>query len=253
MFAKERHQKIVSKLNKTGRVLVKDLAMEFDVSEDCIRKDLTILQKQNLLEKAYGGAIRVSTNRHLHGSSQRKELPDHERVAIAKKAIKTIEARDTLFLDISLTNVEIAKEIINRNIKVTVITNMIEILNILAPCNNVTLIFVGGQINEERDGFNDTLASSTVKNFVIDKSYIGLTGVDVFSNQVSTYRIDDGLFKKQIIANSKKSFLLVENRKFHEYGNFVFADLREIDFLLVSELPEKEFYEQLEKSNIELM
>lgn len=253
MFAKERHQKIVSKVNQLGRVLVKDLAMEFDVSEDCIRKDLTILQNQNLLEKAYGGAIRASTNRHLHGSSQRKELPDNERVVIAKKAIKTIEAGETLFLDISLTNVELAKEIINENINVTVITNMIDVLNILAPCNNVNLIFVGGQINEDRDGFNGTLANSILKNFVIDKAYVGLTGVDVFSNQVSTYRIDDGLFKKLVIANSKKSFLLVENRKFHEYGNFVFADLSEIDCLLVSDLPQNEFYEQLEKSNIEIM
>ncbi len=253
MFAKERHQRIVSKVNKTGRVLVKDLADEFDVSEDCIRKDLSILQKQNLLEKTYGGAMRINTNVHLHSSLQRKKLPDRERVAIATKAIGLIEEMDTVFLDISLTNVELARELARQNLNVTIITNMIEILNLISHCENISLIFIGGHINEDRDGFNDALATAILDNFIIDKAFVGLTGIDVFLNQVSTYRIDDGLFKKRIIDMSKKSYLLVENRKFNEYGNFIFTEINKVDGLLVSESPHKDILEQLEKKDIRII
>lgn len=253
MFAKERHQRIVTKINTTGRVLVKDLAVEFDVSEDCIRKDLTILQNQNLLEKTYGGAIKINTNRHLHSSYQRKNVFDNQRENIAQKAVKMIEENDTVFLDISLSNVAVARKLIELDVRFTIITNMIEILNILVSSHNINLIFIGGQINEDRDGFNGTLAMGIINKFVIDKSFIGLTGIDVFLNQVSTYRIDDGIFKKAVIDRSKKSYLLIESRKFNEYGNFVFTDLTSITGIVTSEKPQENILSQLETLDVKVI
>ena len=46
MLASERHEKIVEILNREGSVLVKDLSKKFDVTQDSIRKDLTILERK---------------------------------------------------------------------------------------------------------------------------------------------------------------------------------------------------------------
>lgn len=59
MLASERHEKIVEILNREGSVLVKDLSKKFDVTQDSIRKDLTILERKGLLKKTYGGAVKV--------------------------------------------------------------------------------------------------------------------------------------------------------------------------------------------------
>ena len=64
MLASERHEKIVEILNREGSVLVKDLSKKFDVTQDSIRKDLTILERKGLLKKTYGGAVEVRTNIH---------------------------------------------------------------------------------------------------------------------------------------------------------------------------------------------
>ena len=51
MLAKERHDQIIAKLNLEGNVRVKDLSRDFDVTEDCIRKDLTILEREGKLKR----------------------------------------------------------------------------------------------------------------------------------------------------------------------------------------------------------
>ena len=42
MLQQERHNQILAKLNLEGQVVVKELSQSFKVTEDCIRKDLTI-------------------------------------------------------------------------------------------------------------------------------------------------------------------------------------------------------------------
>lgn len=57
MLAEERRQPILELLVKDGRVIAKDLAGMFDLSIDSIRRDLTIMEEQGLLQKTYGGAV----------------------------------------------------------------------------------------------------------------------------------------------------------------------------------------------------
>ena len=61
MFLRERQDKIVSLVNAEGRVTVTALAERFDVTEDCIRKDLRQLEAAGALRKVYGGAVSVSS------------------------------------------------------------------------------------------------------------------------------------------------------------------------------------------------
>ena len=57
MFTEERLEAIEEKLQKDGKVRVKELSELFQVSEDCIRKDLKILENGGKLKRTYGGAI----------------------------------------------------------------------------------------------------------------------------------------------------------------------------------------------------
>ena len=58
MFLQERQNAIADLIAEQGRVAVADLAARFDVSEDCIRKDLKQLVEEGRAKKVYGGAIR---------------------------------------------------------------------------------------------------------------------------------------------------------------------------------------------------
>ena len=104
--------------------------MKYQVTEDCIRKDLAVLEKKGLLKKTYGGAMSIRTNPHLYSSLQRKDMNNEERIVIADKVISLLKNQDTIFLDISRTHVEVAKLFNQSTLTLNVITNMIEILDL---------------------------------------------------------------------------------------------------------------------------
>ena len=51
MFIEERYKYILDLLEKNGKVLVKDLSKEFNISESMIRKDLQFLEKEHMAEQ----------------------------------------------------------------------------------------------------------------------------------------------------------------------------------------------------------
>lgn len=57
MFTEERQATIQRFLVEKGKVRVKELSEEFQVTEDCIRKDLKALENAGKLKRTYGGAI----------------------------------------------------------------------------------------------------------------------------------------------------------------------------------------------------
>ena len=105
MLARERQNKIVEMVNTEGSVLVKELSELFDVTEDSIRKDLSLLEKKGLLNKTYGGAVKNRVNTHELYVSQRKGKNVEEKKEIARKDFELIEEGDLIFLDISTINI----------------------------------------------------------------------------------------------------------------------------------------------------
>ncbi|WRK52072.1 DeoR family transcriptional regulator [Coprobacillaceae bacterium CR2/5/TPMF4] len=79
MLQQERHNQILARLNLEGQVRVKDLSKDFNVTEDCIRKDLNILEKANKLKRIHGGATCMRSNLHTVNVSQRRDVRVEEK------------------------------------------------------------------------------------------------------------------------------------------------------------------------------
>lgn len=225
MLAEERQNMIVSLVNKNGSVLVKELSGQFEVTEDSIRKDLTLLQKKGLLRKTYGGAVKVRVNEQERYVSQRKGKNLEDKQAIARKALNIINENEVLFLDISTANLELAKALAESGIKVTVVTNMIDVMLTLAGESGVKLIFLGGTFSEGRDGFVGSLTNQEIKKFRFDKAFMGVVGVDLERNAVTTYAAEDAATKRTILECTNKAYMMLETRKFSLDGNYVYANV----------------------------
>ncbi len=226
MLAEERQNTIVSIVNENGSVLVKDLSKQFGVTEDSIRKDLTLLQKKGLLKKTYGGAMKVRRNEHEHTVKERIDHHIEDKKEIAQKALDLIADKEVIFLDISTSNVELAKKIAQSGKKVTIVTNAIDVMNALASdSGNVKTIFLGGTFSEGKDGFIGAMTIEEAKRFRFDKAFMGVVGVDLESGNISTYAIDDALTKSQIMNLANKTYMMLESRKFESGGNTVYAQI----------------------------
>lgn len=191
MLAEER-KKIAKLVDEKGKVLVNDLAEHYQVTKDLIRKDLTVLENEGLLKKVYGGAIRIRKNTHHYASDTRKNINRKGKWIIAHKAIQLINAKDTIYLDVSITSVFIAQLINENHIQCKVITDMIDVLNELSKNDIVSIFFLGGSINKERDGFWSATSLINLNSCHIDVAFLGLVGIDAERNTISTYQESDG-------------------------------------------------------------
>lgn len=225
MLQQERHNQIIAKLNLEGQVKVKDLSKDFNVTEDCIRKDLTILEKASKLKRIHGGAIPLRTNLHTINVNDRKDVRVEEKKIIAQKAVELIKPGTTIFLGVSTVTLEIAKLIYQRNLNVTVVTNMIDIMNLFTQDCMTQLFFIGGALNNAKDGFIGSFTIDQIKKFKFDLSFIGVVGIDIHEGKLTTYYVEDGITKNEVINSSKKCYITAESAKFDLDGNYVFADI----------------------------
>ena len=57
MFAEERQRRIAELVSEAGRVNVTDLAADFDITTETVRRDLAALEKAGALQRVHGGAV----------------------------------------------------------------------------------------------------------------------------------------------------------------------------------------------------
>ena len=228
MFVEERHQEILRLLNENEKVKVKELSKRFEVTEDCIRKDLASMEAKNLLKRTYGGAVLPDTLHpgHTNIVSIRKDKNIKEKRMIAKKAVELIHDGDMIFLDTSTTNIELAE--------------------VFTATKNVKFILLGGEFNRSQNGFLGELVLQMMENFRFDISFMGVVGADLYDNAIMTYVPEDGIMKHNAVKKSSKCYLMMESHKFDFKANYVYATFDDVDGVICEDGLSKEIQDKLE-------
>lgn len=255
MFVEERHEKILQLLHENGKIKVKELSEMFQVTEDCIRKDLAGMEKQNLLKRTYGGAVERENLHPGHSQivSSRKSVNLNEKQKIAKKAVKLLKDGDVIFLDISTTNIELAKEIIKSGMRVTVVSCMLDIANIFATGTEAEFIMLGGAFNRSQSGFLGSMTSKMMEPFRFDKCFMGVVGMDMEEKTVMTYVPEDAGIKQGAVERSSQVYLVMETEKFGFRANYVYAHFSDVSGVICETLPAEEIQKVLKENQIRLI
>ena len=253
MFLEERQEAILNLLARDGKVRVKDLSEMFKVTEDCIRKDLGALEKQGKLKRTYGGAVVRRENLHMLEVSKHRNTDVEAKRRIAQAAVKLIHDKDMVFLDISTSNLAIAELLVKTDREMTVVTNMIDILVVLARNPKIRLVFAGGKINKSRDGFWGGMTLDFISKLKPDIAFVGAVGVDVKENSVSTYDIEDGINKAAIVRVAKRAYVVAEARKLSNVGNYNYTSLDTLSGLITDSKPADDICEAAEDYGVEII
>ena len=75
MLPTQRRQAILAQVRERAAVSAEDLARQFGVSVETIRRDLRRLQERGLLERVYGGAARPLQRGQLRGQERTPHRP----------------------------------------------------------------------------------------------------------------------------------------------------------------------------------
>lgn len=215
MLAEERRHKILDLIERDGRVIAKDLADMFEISIDSIRRDLTIMEEQGLLQKTYGGAIlnnptpKVRTLPQPESTRYGSAAPHQN--AISKLAASFIHIHDTVFIGGAGIQFGMLKYLPS-DFPYTVVTNSIKIAEEIRRRENITSYLIGGKLRTESAGsMIDTLAVEMVRKFTFDISF--LTGGGIDSLGISTATPEGAAFTRAVSEVSRKNIVLAPHEK----------------------------------------
>ena len=110
MYAEERHQAIAELVAERGRVAVTELATQFDVTTETVRRDLSQLERLKLLRRVHGGAVSMRSVTMLEAHLPTATTPRPRRRSGSPGAAVTLlpEGGCTLLLDAGSTTVRLA-------------------------------------------------------------------------------------------------------------------------------------------------
>ncbi|MDD7795385.1 DeoR/GlpR family DNA-binding transcription regulator [Clostridium sp. 'White wine YQ'] len=254
MFIVERHKHILDLLERDGKVLVKDLSTLFGVSESMIRKDLQVLEKNNLLQRTYGGAINIKRT-IVTGESffKRVEKNTDLKEVIAQKAYELLKEGDTIFLDASSISYFLAKLITQNNKSITLITNMVEISSMIKLDSKTHVIFIGGDYDPLVGGNIGSHSNEQIKLYRCNKAFIGCSGIDLRDGSISTGESEDAGTKKVIMKISKELFLLAPNERFNLDGIYTFSNISDFHSIITESEPNDSIMTLLKQYDINLI
>lgn len=248
-----RRAKILEEIELKGQVFVRELSKMFDISEVTIRNDLAHLEKQNMLIRARGGAIKIKF--HLMGfdasiSEKQKEY-QKEKQLIAREAIKLIEEGDTIVLDSGSTTTEIAKNLERFN-NLTIITNALNIASILSDYDRFNVFMPGGSLRKKSLSLVGVLADENFEKFYCDKLFLGADGFDT-NHGLSTPNTEEGHLNQIMIKIAKKVIVVADSSKFERRRFAFIGPISDVDVVITDAGIKNEDKIRLEKSGVEVI
>ncbi len=235
---RERQQKIVEHVQKTGIASHKELAEMFGVSPFTIRRDIDYLAQSRLLAKVKGGAQRIETPTQFREARlpNRMHINVTAKEKIAAKAIEFIHPGDTIFLDGSSTITCLARRIAGVLHNITVVTNSILVALELSEATDIRLIGLGGIFDHETFsyvGFDTDIPS---ESFHVDKAFFSCTGLvpeqGTFENAAFNRNT-----KRAVAELATAVFLLVDAGKFGRPALVHVLDTSQIDTIITDTTP----------------
>ena len=247
----ERRVIILKKLESNGQVDVNSLSQELGVSEVTIRNDLSRLEQKNMLIRARGGAIKLDRVGVDFNLSDKNKQHFEEKKRIGKAAADLVEEGDTIILDSGTTTLEIAKNLkaINR---LTIITNALNVANVLAEHENSNVIIPGGFLRKNSLSLVGSTAEESYKNYFCDKLFLAVDGFSM-THGLSTPNIEEAHLNRVMIEISKKVIVVADSSKFLRRSFAFIAPLSDIDVVVTDTGIEPEEKKKLESLGIQVI
>lgn len=224
-----RRDSIASRLDDGQAVTASALAIEFDVSEDAIRRDLRGLAAEGRCRRVYGGALPII--RDTKPFAARVGEATEEKHLLARAAAALIAAGDFVFLDSGSTNLALVDNL-PEDANLTVATNSVEIASALMRRQDAQILMVGGLVDPEIGGCVDAVAVQAIIQMRFDLAFIGTCSVS--EDGLAADHFEDASFKRAAVGSAGRVVALASNEKIDRRALHRIAGLRQVDTLIAS-------------------
>ena len=167
--------------------------------------------------------------------------------AIASRCRELIHNGDSIFLDSSTTTLTIAKAI--SDMRLTVVTNSLMIINELCDKANIHLIAIGGNYTPREKAFNGLSTQACLETFYLDKTFMSCRSLSM------EHGITDSLesvaaVRQSLAQRSKEVYLVADFSKFDKTSFIHITDFDAITGLVTDRKLSSQWVDFLNSHNV---
>lgn len=221
-----RQTDILDLARQQGKVTVDDLAARFGVTHQTIRRDLGDLAEAGHLERVHGGAMLPSGVTNI-GYEDRRGLNAEAKARIARRCAEAIPGDCSVFLNIGTSTEAVARALLHHR-NLMVITNNINVANIMAANPDAAVMVAGGMLRRSDGGLTGAMTRRLVEQFKVDVAVIGCSALDE-EGDLLDFDIEEVQVSQTILRQARQSFLVADHSKFLRPAPARIASLAEID------------------------
>ncbi|MBN7820710.1 transcriptional repressor AgaR [Bowmanella yangjiangensis] len=246
----ERQQEILRMTQAQGKVSVKELAEQFNVSEVTIRNDLSILDRKKLLVRSRGGAM---VNSQLGRELSLKEK-SHQNSLLKRRLGKVVAdlvlEGERILLDSGTTTQEVAACLVDRE-DLVVMTNGLNIATELARSESVEVMMTGGSLRKKSMSFYGAVAERSLQNYNFSKLILGVDGFDLRTG-IGTHFEKEAILNRLMCEMAEEVVVVTDSSKFDKRAFHVICAVKEIHTLVTDSGIPQNYIEELDKLGINL-
>jgi DeoR family glycerol-3-phosphate regulon repressor len=229
-----RQADILALARDAGRLDVDSLAARFGVTPQTIRKDLNELCDQGLLQRYHGGAMLPSGVVNLAYESRRQLATDAKR-RIGHKAAELIPDNCSLLINIGTTTEQVATALRGHK-GLMVITNNMNVVNILRGYDDIEVIVAGGVLRHADGGIVGAPAVEFLRQFKVDYAIIGTSAIDEEGGLLD-YDYREVEVARKIVETARCVILVADSLKYERSAPVRIGHISEVDHFVTDATP----------------
>lgn len=247
----ERHKYIKEQMARNGFVRVQDIADQLGVTGATIRKDLRILESQNVLYRTHGSASPVKPHVMDISITEKQTQNITQKRMIALAAQNTIKPDDAIILASGSTVTAFA-EILQPMGSLNVVTPSLGIAVLLNEKENIKVIVLGGEMYKNSLSVRGVYAEQGLANVSCSKLFIGCDGID-FESGITCATIQEARLTKAMMKAASKTVVLADSSKFGRRGFGKIGEIEDIDIIITDSGISDTLKEQIEEAGVQVI
>jgi DeoR/GlpR family transcriptional regulator of sugar metabolism len=232
MLAAQRRAHILAELERDGIVRVSGLVGLLGVSDMTVRRDLTALERQGIVEKVHGGAmLRAEPATSEPGFEAKSARRLSEKEAIAARAADLVAPGSAIAISAGTTTHHFARHLVDIP-GLTVVTNSVWVADVLhrSASDSVSVLLTGG-LRTPSDALVGPLAIAALRSLHLDAAFLGVHGMDGQAG-FSTPNLLEAETNRAMIRSARRLVVLSDSTKWGVVGLSSMADLTEASVLV---------------------
>jgi DeoR family transcriptional regulator, fructose operon transcriptional repressor len=251
MLPTQRRQAILAEVSQRSAVAADDLAREFDVSVETIRRDLRDLERRGLLDRVYGGATRPAGRSSEGSFAARSTRHIQAKRAIAGLAAALVEPGETIVIDVGTTALEVARAL-PAAFRGRVLTNSVPAALELSAREHIEVLLCGGQVRGGDAACSGATAEAFFAEFYADRAFLGSGGVHPEAG-LTDYYPAEVVVRRTIIAHTAACYVLADSSKLGAIAVHRVCPLDRVTAVLTDDAGPAESYQALAQAGVTIL